>query len=236
MLYTLLLAGGKGTRMGNTGVPKQFISIKGQPIIIRTLRKLLRQKKIDKIVIVCNKSYCVYLADLLSEYDLNKNIYITEGGNNRFDSILCGINFINDNFHPEESDSFMIHDSVRPFIDENVLENAIEASGKYPAVSVANPLAINIISSDDDGNIKKIFPREKLYTDESPQIFNIKIFMDCIKKYKSEELAKISDLSSIFVDNNYVVHIIEGNTDNIKITTSKDIAIAEKLIIEEDAR
>ena len=128
----------------------------------------------------------------------------------------------------------MIHDSVRPFIDETVLKNAIESSEKYPAISVANPLAINIISSDDDGNIKKIFPREKLYTDESPQIFNIHIFMECIKIYKAEELAKISDLSSIFVDNNHTVHIIEGNTDNIKITTSKDIAIAEKLITEED--
>ena len=58
MLYTLLLAGGKGTRMGNTGVPKQFISIKGQPIIIRTLRKLLSQKKKDKKVLTCNKRYC----------------------------------------------------------------------------------------------------------------------------------------------------------------------------------
>ena len=234
MIYTLLLAGGKGTRMGNTGVPKQFLNIKGQPIIIRTLKKLLQQKKVDKIIIICNKNYCVYLADLLSEYDLNKNIYITEGGENRFDSILNGITFINDNFHPKESDSFMIHDSVRPFIDDDVLKDAIEASGKYPAVSVANPLAINIIASDDDGNIKKIFPREKLYTDESPQIFNIHIFTECVKKYNADELAKVSDLSSIFVDNNHIVHIIEGNTDNIKITTSKDIAIAEKLINEED--
>ena len=52
MLYTLLLAGGKGTRMGNTGVPKQFMNIKGQPIIVRTLKKLLKQPKINKIVIV----------------------------------------------------------------------------------------------------------------------------------------------------------------------------------------
>lgn len=234
MLYTLLLAGGKGTRMGNTGVPKQFMDIKGQPIIVRTLKKLLKQSKIDKIVIVCNKSYCAYLADLLQEYNLSKNIYVTEGGESRFDSIFSGIKYINENFHPESSDSFMIHDSVRPFIDDEVLSEAIDSSEKYPAISVANPLAINIISSDDEGNIVKIFPREKLYTDESPQIFNINTFMECIEKYTPEELAKVSDLSSVFVDNNHTVHIVEGNTDNIKITTSKDIAIAEKLISEED--
>ena len=234
MLYTLLLAGGKGTRMGNTGVPKQFMDIKGQPIIVRTLKKLLKQSKIDKIVIVCNKSYCAYLADLLQEYNLSKNIYVTEGGESRFDSIFSGIKYINENFRPESSDSFMIHDSVRPFIDDEVLSEAIDSSEKYPAISVANPLAINIISSDDEGNIVKIFPREKLYTDESPQIFNIHTFMECIEKYTPEELAKVSDLSSVFVDNNHTVHIVEGNTDNIKITTSKDIAIAEKLISEED--
>ena len=234
MLYTLLLAGGKGTRMGNTGVPKQFMVIKGQPIIVRTLKKLLKQAKIDKIIIVCNKSYCAYLADLLQEYNLNKNIYVTEGGESRFDSIFSGIKYINENFHPDSSDSFMIHDSVRPFIDDDVLSEAIESAEKYPAISVANPLVINIISSNDEGNIIKIFPREKLYTDESPQVFNIHIFMECIEKYSSEELAKVSDLSSIFVDNDHVVHIVEGNTDNIKITTSKDIAIAEKLISEED--
>ena len=178
MLYTLLLAGGKGTRMGNTGgVPKQFMSIKGQPIIIRTLRKLLKQQKVNKIVIICNKSYCAYLSDLLAEYNLNKNIYITEGGESRFDSIFGGVNYIVSNFNPKDSDRFMILDSVRPFIDDGVLKEAIEASEKYPAISVANPLAINIISSDDDGNIKKIFPREKLYTDESPQIFNISSFI-----------------------------------------------------------
>ena len=234
MLYTLLLAGGKGTRMGNTGVPKQFMNIKGQPIIVRTLKKLLKQPKIDKIVIVCNKSYCAYLADLLQEYSLNKNIYVTEGGENRFDSIYSGIKYINENFHPNSSDSFMIHDSVRPFIDDEVLSKAIDSSEKYPAVSVSNPLAINIISSDNDGNITKIFPREKLYTDESPQIFNIHTFMKCVEKNTPEELAKVSDLSSIFVDNQHTVHIVEGNADNIKITTSKDIAIAEKLISEED--
>lgn len=234
MLYTLLLAGGKGTRMGNTGVPKQFMNIKGQPIIVRTLKKLLKQPKIDKIVIVCNKSYCAYLADLLQEYSLNKNIYVTEGGENRFDSIYSGIKYINENFHPNSSDSFMIHDSVRPFIDDEVLSKAIDSSEKYPAISVANPLAINIISSDNDGNITKIFPREKLYTDESPQIFNIHTFMKCVEKNTPEELAKVSDLSSIFVDNQHTVHIVEGNADNIKITTSKDIAIAEKLISEED--
>ena len=234
MLYTLLLAGGKGTRMGNTGVPKQFMNIKGQPVIVRTLKKLLKQPKINKIVIVCNKSYCAYLADLLQEYSFNKDIYVTEGGEKRFDSIFSGIKYINKTFHPDSSDSFMIHDSVRPFIDDEVLSKAIDSSKEYPAISVANPLAINIISSDDKGNIVKIFPRKNLYTDESPQIFNIHTFMEYIKKYTPEELAEVSDLSSIFVDNQHPVHIVEGNTDNIKITTSKDIAIAEKLISEED--
>ena len=79
-----------------------------------------------------------------------------------------------------------------------------------------------------------VFPRENLYTDESPQIFNIYAFMEYSKKYTPEELAGVSDLSSIFVDNQHPVHIVEGNTDNIKTTTSKDIAIAEKLISEED--
>jgi 2-C-methyl-D-erythritol 4-phosphate cytidylyltransferase len=125
----------------------------------------------------------------------------------------------------------MIHDAVRPFIDDEVLTGAINRTKYHSAVIVANPLMVDVVEIGDDKCVKRTISRKCLYTDEAPQIFNINLLTKFAKKYSAEELAGITDLSTLFVDNGEKVYIMEGNVDNIKITTDKDIAVAQRLVL-----
>ena len=80
MVYAIILAGGTGTRMGNQGIPKQFLTIQDKPIIIHTLEKFLKINEINKIIIVCHKQYCDYMKNLLIEYGISNDTTIVEGG------------------------------------------------------------------------------------------------------------------------------------------------------------
>ena len=231
MIYTILLAGGTGKRMGNTTVPKQFIEISGIPVIIRTLKKLRRQERLDKIIVLCHENYCALLDDMLVKYGMTENVYILPAAASRYDSLAVGIEYIKDNFSANDNDFVMIHDAVRPFIDDEVLAGAINRTKYHSAVIVANPLMVDVVEIGDDKCVKRTISRKCLYTDEAPQIFNINLLTKFAKKYSAEELAGITDLSTLFVDNGEKVYIMEGNVDNIKITTDKDIAVAQRLVL-----
>ncbi len=234
MIYTILLAGGSGKRMGNTTVPKQFIEIRGIPIIIRTLKKLRRQERLDKIVVLCNMDYCALLDDMLVKYGMTESVYILPAAASRYESLAAGIDYIKENFAPSENDFVMIHDAVRPFTDDEVLSGAINRTRLHSAVVVANPLTVDVVEIDENNCIGRTISRKHLYTDEAPQLFNINLLTKFAKKYSAEELAGITDLATLFVDNGEKVYVMEGNADNIKITTDKDIAIAQRLALGEE--
>ena len=234
MVYAIILAGGTGTRMGNQGIPKQFLTIQDKPIIIHTLEKFLKINEINKIIIVCHKQYCDYMKNLLIEYGISNDTTIVEGGKTRMDSILQGIKVIIDNNEVSKNDIFISTDSVRPMVRKEELLELIKKSKKYNAVSIVNPIIENIVKLNEDGEIEQIFKREKLFKDLSPQAFNIQKFTECLKKIDKEQLDKITDLSELFINCKEKVATIVGNTDNIKITTPIDIKIVNELIKKEE--
>ena len=234
MVYAVILAGGNGTRMGNQGIPKQFLTIQDKPIIIHTLEKYLDIKDIEQISIVCHKQYCNYMKNLLIEYDIKEKISVIEGGNTRMESVLAGINQIINNYNINDDDLFISTDSVRPIIRKKEIEELIDKTKKYGAATIVNPIIENIVKINENNEIEKLFKREKLFKDLSPQAFNIKKFINCFDKLNEEEKENITDLTEIFIKNNEKVFAIEGNTDNIKITTPIDIKIVNELIKKEE--
>lgn len=230
MVYGFILAGGKGTRMGNVGVPKQFLTLNEKPIIIYTIEKFINSNSIDKIIVICNEGYCAYMSDLLLDYDVRKNIYITPGGSTRLESTLNGIKYIEKNWGINDDDIFVAHDSVRPFITDRIINENVEKAKQFKAATTVMDLIETIIETNEDNQIYKAYPRTHLYSGQSPQTFNIKYFMEETSKLTNKQLETFTDLSENIVSNGGTVCPVMGDRNNIKITTPIDMLIANELL------
>lgn len=229
MNYGILLAGGKGTRMGNIGIPKHFLPLQNKPIIIHTLEKMVNIDIIDNIIVVCNSNYILYLKDLVQEYNISRDVYITKGGTSRLNSVMNGLKFIEENFKIKEDDIFLAHDAVRPFISEKIIKDNIKFAKMHKAATTVVNL-IETIVQEKDGKLFKAYPRENLYAGQSPQTFNIKYYIECYKKIPEEIKSTFTDLSECVMYNNGTVWPILGSRDNIKITTQFDLIVANELL------
>lgn len=227
MNYCLLLAGGSGTRMGNTGVPKQFLTLKDKPIIIYSIENILKCRLIDKIIIVCNPSYIDYLSNLLLEYSYSDKVAIAEGGANRLLSARNGIKYIEENFGIKSDDIIVAHDSVRIFTSQRILEENINNATKYGAATTVYYLEETILKAGEDGLLYKAYPRENRFTGQSPQTFNIEKFLNCFEKLNSEQKNTFTDLAEVLYVNDEKVFPVIGDKENIKITTPFDLVLAE---------
>lgn len=226
MNYALLLAGGSGTRMGNTGVPKQFLTLKDKPIIIHSLENLLKCHLVDRIIIVCNQDYLAYLHNLLAEYNLANSAEIVKGGGTRLASTMSGVNHIKNRYGVNEDDVFIAHDSVRIFTSQRIFKENLEMAHKYGAATTVYYLEETIHKAGDDGLLYKTYLRENRFSGQSPQTFNLCQFSDCYAKITDEQKNTFTDLADIFYANNKKIYPVLGEKDNIKITTPFDLTLA----------
>lgn len=236
MIYAVILAGGSGTRMGNQGIPKQFLTIQDKPIVIHTLENYINMDSINKIIIVCHKQYCEYMKNLLIEYKMNENISITEGGRTRMESIISGINFLKNNNEISHDDIFISTDSVRPIVRKHEIQELIKKAQQFGASTIVAPIIENIVKINENDEIEEIFKREKFFKDLSPQAFNVKEFLNCLERINESQIDEITDLSELFIKNGKKVATIKGDTDNIKITTPIDIKIVNELIKKKEGK
>lgn len=236
MIYAIILAGGSGTRMGNQGIPKQFLTIQDKPIVIHTLENYINMDSINKIIIVCHKQYCEYMKNLLIEYKMNENISITEGGRTRMESIISGINFLKNNNEISHDDIFISTDSVRPIVRKHEIQELIKKAQQFGASTIVTPIIENIVKINENDEIEEIFKREKFFKDLSPQAFNVKEFLNCLERINESQIDEITDLSELFIKNGKKVATIKGDTDNIKITTPIDIKIVNELIKKKEGK
>ena len=227
MNYCILLAGGSGTRMGNTGVPKQFLTLKDKPIIIHCLENVLSCKVIDKVIIVCNKNYVAYLHNLLLEYELANRAEITEGGANRLESAMNGVRYVQNKYGIEDNDIFLAHDSVRIFTSHRILEENVQKAKEYGSATTVYYLEETILKAGEDGLLYKAYPREQRYTGQSPQTFNIKKFIECYNKLTDEQRNTFTDLAEVLYVCGEKVYPVIGEKNNIKITTPFDMTLAK---------
>ena len=124
----LIIAGGSGKRMG-LDVPKQFVNVKGKPVIIYTIESFENLPQIDAIEIVCIKGWEDTLMDYIKKYNIKKVEWIVEGGNTGQESIRNGLFNLEDKISPE--DNVIIHDAVRPMLDEEIILDVIAKCNIY---------------------------------------------------------------------------------------------------------
>ncbi|MBP1046354.1 2-C-methyl-D-erythritol 4-phosphate cytidylyltransferase [Enterococcus sp. BWM-S5] len=220
MNVALIFAGGVGSRMKNDSLPKQFLELDGKPIIIHTLDVFENNPNIDAIVVVCKAEWLDYMNELLQKFELKKVFAVIAGGATALDSQYQGLLAIDQQF-PQEEVIVLIHDGVRPIIDDNTINNNIELVKLEGAAITVSP-AIETVTYIADEKLDEIFDREKCRLAKAPQSFLLKNILKAHKTSIDEEKRDFIDSASLMKYYGFSLGIVEGETENIKITTPSD--------------
>jgi len=233
MIYAEILAGGKGTRMGNIDMPKQYLTLKSKPIIIHTIEKFLLNQRFYKILIVSPKEWISYTNDIINKFiGKDDRLVVVEGGANRNESIMNGIHFIESEFGINDEDIIVTHDSVRPFLTHRIIEENIDNALKYGAVDTVFQAIDTIVQSMDGKIISDIPLRSSMYQGQTPQSFNIKKLINNYMKLTDDQKSILTDACKICLLQGDEVRLVQGEIFNIKITTPYDLKIANALLDE----
>lgn len=224
----VVLSAGSGTRMGNTLLPKQFLSLSMKPIFIMTLEKVLKVGLFDKIVLVINEKWIEYVNQLLENYSIClKNIDIVYGGSERLDSINNAIEFVEKNYLYNDP-VIVFFDSVRPFISDRIIENSVKYANQY-GVAVAGIGVKDTIYEFSSENINSVISRDKLVSGQAPDSFKLSILKECFNKLTEDTKRSITGTIQICLLNGYVAYVYPGDENNFKITTKSDYMLAKIL-------
>ena len=224
MISAIILAGGKGKRM-NSSISKQFIEIKGKPIIYYTIKKFNDNKKIDNIVVVLSQEEIEYFKEnILKKYDLKVD-KIVIGGAERQDSVYNGLKSLENT----ETDIVLIHDGARPFISDRIIEDGIKYASIYGACA-PGVMPKDTIKIKEKNNFSIDTPnRETLVAIQTPQIFRFREILECHKKVKMDKVV-VTDDTMVVERYGTKVYLYDGEYTNIKVTTPEDLILGEKLI------
>lgn len=231
MIYAAILAGGQGTRMGNTKLPKQFLNLNKTPILIHTVEKFMLNRKFDKIYVVAPKKWMTYTKDILNQHlPVTNSVEVIEGGSSRNETIMNAVAHIEENQGINDDDIIITHDSVRPFLTHRIIEENINETLRYGAVDTVIDAIDTIVESQDDFFISNIPVRDHMYQGQTPQSFNIKILKDAYESLSEDERDILSDAAKILLLKGQQVRLVKGEVFNIKITTAYDLKVAEAII------
>ena len=216
--YALIVAGGSGARMGHD-VPKQFIPLQGEPILMHTIRIFDKLTFKPEIILVLPENQIDIWKDLCIGHHFSIKHKIVKGGETRFESVKNGLALAgNDGI-------IAIHDGVRPLVSIDVVENCFKsAEHNGNAIPVIKPVE-SVRLSDESGS----FPidRDKVFLIQTPQVFKVSIIKNC---YQTQWQPAFTDDASVAEFCGEKIHLVEGNRENIKITTPFDLILAEEFL------
>lgn len=232
MIYAEILAGGKGTRMGNVNMPKQFLPLKGKPILIHTLEKFILNNRFDKIIIVTPKEWINHTKDIIKKYINDDRVAVVAGGSDRNETIMNGIHYIEKEFGLNSEDVIVTHDAVRPFITHRIIEENIDAVLEHGAVDTVIPAIDTIVESSNHEYVTDIPVRGHMYQGQTPQSFNIQTLVKHYNNLSDEDKQILTDAAKICSLAGEKVFLVNGGISNIKITTPYDLKVANSIIQE----
>ena len=217
MDYIIIVAGGRGLRMG-TDIPKQFLPIGGKPVLMRTLERFREYSKELQIILVLPKAQQDYWHQLCEEYHFNMKYMLADGGETRFHSVQNGLALV-----PDDAEGVVgVHDGVRPFPSVDVIRNCYETARSVKAAIPVVPVVETLRHIT-----KGTKPRGDYRLVQTPQCFDIQLLKAANKQPYNDGF---TDDASVVEAFGFDVTLVEGNRENIKITTPFDMTIAEALL------
>ena len=229
MNFAVLLAGGTGSRMNSSRVPKQFLELGGEPILRLTVDKFLACPQIDRIVVAAPVSWMSHTRDLLKDSRF-ASVRICEGGQTRQESLYFAVKYIESEFTVKDEDIVVSHDIARPFVSLRVIEENIEALQEYDAADTVIPATDTIVESDNQETVACIQDRKRMYQGQTPQTFHPRTYLRIYETLDEDYLSKVTDAARILVEHGCTVGLVKGDVFNIKITTEYDLHIASFLL------
>lgn len=232
MVFGAILAGGVGSRMNISDMPKQFLDLAGKPIIIHTLEKFLMCPDMDYVFIGVHENWVLHMQDLVNKYigARNKCVHIVAGGKDRNSTIMNIVEAIEMKFGEKEDNYIITHDSVRPFVTARILKDNIDAVKKYDACDTVVGAIDTIVCSENNQFITSIPDRRKMYQGQTPQSFKISLLKNLYNDLLNEEKEILTDACKICVVRNVPVYLVNGEISNLKITTVSDYKIAQAMM------
>lgn len=220
MDYVIIVAGGKGLRMGSD-IPKQFLPICGKPVLMRTLERFRAYSQELQIILVLPKAQQDYWQQLCRDYDFKVEYLLADGGETRFHSVQHGLALI-----PDDAEGVVgVHDGVRPFPSTEVIRNCYETARQQKAVIPV--IAVVETVRHLTGDTSETVPRNDYRLVQTPQTFDIQLLKNANRQPYNDNF---TDDASVVEAFGFDVTLVEGNRENIKITTPYDLLIAEALV------
>lgn len=231
MDYIIIVAGGKGLRMGSD-VPKQFLPVGGLPVLMHTIKRFREYSQEMQIILVLPKAQQDYWHDLCKEYAFDVEYILANGGETRFHSVKNGLDMI-----PDDAEGVVgVHDGVRPFpaleVIDRCYKTAKETEAVIPVIPVVETLRHIVNVNCDSVAVNTVavnsitVPRNDYRLVQTPQTFSVSLLK---KAYKQSYNDNFTDDASVVEAMGKNITLVEGNRENIKITTPFDLTVAEAL-------
>ncbi len=222
MDYVIIVAGGKGLRMGSD-IPKQFLPINGKPVLMRTLERFRQYSEDLQIILVLPKSQQEYWQKLCKQYQFKVEYQLANGGETRFHSVQNGLALV-----PDDAEGVVgVHDGVRPFPSIEVIRNCFDTARTAKAVIPVIPVVETVRHLEDNTSVT--VPRGDYRLVQTPQTFDIQLLKAANRQPYNDGF---TDDASVVESYGHEITLVEGNRENIKITTPYDLKVAEVLTSE----
>ena len=220
----VIVAAGKGERMGAL-LPKPFLALAGVPLLIHTVRSLIRSPLISKLVIVVAPEREALLRDILDVHGpFSVPTGIAHGGPERQDSVRLGLAALD-----TECEIVVIHDAARPFIAVEIIDRSVAVAAEVGGALVAIPASDSIKRVDPNGTVRETVPRHNLWLAQTPQTFRVPLIRASHARALSEGVTATDD-AALVEQLGGQVKVVLGDPLNFKITTPDDLRLAEALL------
>jgi 2-C-methyl-D-erythritol 4-phosphate cytidylyltransferase len=217
-LYAVIVAGGSGKRMGSE-LPKQYLELAGKPVLMRTLERFKAFDESIELITVLPENQLLFWAELQKKYSFDIPHTIVKGGKARFYSVRNGLNFV------DVPGLVAIHDGVRPFVSIDTIKRCFQMAEKLGNAIPVIPPTDSMRMVTENGSVP--VNRLKVKIVQTPQVFNAEIIK---KAYRQDYLPEFTDDATVLEKTGAKINLIEGNRENIKITTPEDLVISSALL------
>lgn len=219
--YAILVAGGKGLRMGSD-IPKQFLPLRGRPVLMHTIDVFRRTYPDIHIILVLPREQQDYWRQLCGQHDYDVELCVADGGETRFHSVRNGLSLI-----PDDARGVVgVHDGVRPFVSSETIRRCFESAEEFGAVVPVVPVVETVRQVLADGSSMTV-DRNAYRLVQTPQTFDIQLLK---KAYVQPFDPFFTDDASVVEAMGHPIKLVEGNNENIKLTNPADLKLAEGMV------
>lgn len=221
VVSAVIVSAGNSTRMG--GINKQFLELDGVPVIVNTITAFQKSDLVDEIIIVTRECDIEEVAKLVKKYELSKVSNIVSGGETRQLSVYEGVTSTLD-----VADLVVIHDGARPLVSDRVISETIKSAAEFGAAATGVKVKDTVKVVDDNDNIIDTPDRAYMRFIQTPQVFNKKLYLDVVNSVENSK--DFTDDCKLLEAYGKTVKFVDGDYENIKITTPEDIELAENYL------